>query len=146
MQRRQDRRRGASAEKILSSGFADGYHRGMLEPSFDGNGVKAFSDGADPPHDFDVVLATDFFFDNRRRRKEPHAVLAENFHQRRIFEFAQDARPQFMLVKPLVKFAADRRAFCRDEKRSLIERSRELGPVRCGQFRSRKEREIAFAQ
>ena len=146
MQRRQDRRRGASAEKILSSGFADGYHRGMLEPSFDGNGVKAFSDGADPPHDFDVVLATDFFFDNRRRRKEPHAVLAENFHQRRIFELAQDARPEFMLVEPLVKFAADRRAFCRDEKRSLIEGGRELGPVRCGQFRSRKEREIAFAQ
>ncbi len=51
-----------------------------------------------------------------------------------------------MLVEPLVKFAADRRAFCWDEKRSLIEGGRELGPMRCGQFRSRKEGEIAFAQ
>src|SRR2546425_3617724 len=86
-----------------------------------------------------------FLLHERSDRDETQAVEGEDMDERRIFELADQPRPNARSVKPLFKRAAQPRVGHRQQRWRSVQRLGKIMPELSRQFCLRAERHPAFA-
>src|SRR5436309_9426255 len=91
-----------SAKKTAPCALGDGDGCWMLEPPFDGDGVKSLPRITHLPDDPHAVLAANSRFYDRRGSEDPAPSLAKDFDQRAVVKLPHDARSNPVLLQPLL--------------------------------------------
>src|SRR5439155_11759154 len=135
-----------SAKKTAPCALGDGDGCWMLEPPFDGDGVKSLPRITHLPDDPHAVLAANARFYDRRGSEDPAPSLAKDFDQRAVVKLPHDARSNPVLLQPLLHRAPQRAALTREQERSAVKSARETSAVLGSELGRRKQGHSAVAE
>ena len=83
-------------KKLRSSRFGEGQYGWMFESALDSDCIEPLNDVWCPAQNFQAVLVADLFLNGGWSGDDAVLCLGEDFHQRCVFEIANDFRSDFV--------------------------------------------------
>src|SRR5262245_21046216 len=135
----------ALREQLIAGRGRHRDHAWMLEAALGGDDVVPLADNLGPAGHADAVEARDVALDRGRRREDAAHGVAEDGHQRRVFELRLQRGADPFMLEPLLERAPQRAVGGRQDDRRILQRPGKAPPHARRQLRRREERRRRLA-